>query len=92
MQLPLISSGRLPAHGVNGSAVPDASNNLSYPVLHYLVLCVLHCLFCAVLSCPMLQSNGSIVEIEPLCVLDFYVHEDHQRQGVGRALFEVRWT
>jgi GNAT superfamily N-acetyltransferase len=30
------------------------------------------------------------VEVEPLCVLDFYVHEAYQRQGVGKALFEVR--
>jgi GNAT superfamily N-acetyltransferase len=37
-----------------------------------------------------LQANGAIAEIEPLCVLDFYVHEHCQRQGVGKALFEVR--
>lgn len=37
----------------------------------------------------MLQADGTIAEIEPLCVLDFYVHESCQRQGVGRALFEV---
>lgn len=35
------------------------------------------------------QANGAITEVEPLCVLDFYVHESHQRQGVGKALFEV---
>ena len=28
-----------------------------------------------------------IREIEPLCVLDFYVHEDYQRGGFGKALF-----
>ena len=27
-------------------------------------------------------------EIEPLCVLDFYVHESRQRSGFGRELFE----
>lgn len=27
--------------------------------------------------------------IEPLCVLDFYVHESHQRNGIGLILFEV---
>lgn len=43
-----------------------------------------------VLFCALLQANGAIVEVEPLCVLDFYVHESHQRQGVGKALFEVR--
>lgn len=36
-----------------------------------------------------MQANGAIVEIEPLCVLDFYVYEEYQRQGVGKALFEV---
>lgn len=38
----------------------------------------------------VLQANGVIVEVEPLCVLDFYVHESYQRQGVGKALFEVK--
>jgi GNAT superfamily N-acetyltransferase len=38
----------------------------------------------------LLQANGAIAEIEPLCVLDFYVHEQYQRQGVGKTLFEVR--
>lgn len=27
-------------------------------------------------------------EIEPLCVLDFYVHESEQRHGAGRHIFE----
>ncbi|KAH9496919.1 Alpha-tubulin N-acetyltransferase 1 [Bulinus truncatus] len=27
-------------------------------------------------------------ELEPLCVLDFYVHESRQRMGCGRKLFE----
>lgn len=39
--------------------------------------------------CVWLQANGAIVEVEPLCVLDFYVAEEHQRQGLGKALFEV---
>jgi GNAT superfamily N-acetyltransferase len=47
-------------------------------------------MFCC--SCWLLQANGAIVEVEPLCVLDFYVHESCQRQGVGKALFEVRST
>lgn len=37
----------------------------------------------------MLQASGVIAEIEPLCVLDFYVHESCQRQGVGKSIFEV---
>ena len=28
-------------------------------------------------------------EIEPLCVLDFYVHETCQRRGYGQELFEA---
>ena len=32
-------------------------------------------------------SNGGVFEITPLCVLDFYVNERCQRQGVGHALF-----
>eukprot|EP00741_Cyanophora_paradoxa_P023826 tig00021623_g23014.t1 len=34
--------------------------------------------------------NESLIlkEIEPLCVLDFYVHESCQRTGHGRALFD----
>ena len=30
----------------------------------------------------------STVEIKPLCILDFYVHESVQRGGHGRALYE----
>lgn len=36
-----------------------------------------------------LQESGSLVEMEPVCVLDFYVHEACQRSGVGRRLLEV---
>ncbi|CAD8127652.1 unnamed protein product [Paramecium sonneborni] len=32
--------------------------------------------------------NGVIKEIQPLCVLDFYVHESVQRKGIGKELFE----
>lgn len=32
--------------------------------------------------------NHQYVEMTPLCVLDFYVHEDCQRMGIGRRLFE----
>ncbi|CAI2364828.1 unnamed protein product [Moneuplotes crassus] len=31
---------------------------------------------------------GNMKEIEPLCVLDFYVHENYQREGYGKYLFE----
>jgi len=34
-------------------------------------------------------NEGRYHEIEPLCVLDFYVHESYQRSGVGKMLFEV---
>lgn len=27
-------------------------------------------------------------EVNPLCVLDFYVHESRQRTGCGKRLFE----
>ena len=36
-------------------------------------------------------ETGSFSEVEPICVLDFYVHEDYQRQGLGKHLFEVRF-
>ncbi|EFJ48571.1 hypothetical protein VOLCADRAFT_90683 [Volvox carteri f. nagariensis] len=32
--------------------------------------------------------TADLVEIEPVCVLDFYVHESCQRKGIGKALFE----
>lgn len=35
------------------------------------------------------QVDGSYEKICPMSVLDFYVHENCQRQGVGRILFEV---
>ena len=34
-----------------------------------------------------MQEAGAFHEVQPLCVLDFYVHEVCQRSGVGRALF-----
>lgn len=35
------------------------------------------------------SDNGSIKEIKPLCVLDFYVHESVQRGGHGKILFDL---
>ena len=34
-------------------------------------------------------KQGQLAELSLLCVLDFYVHESHQRHGVGRALFDA---
>jgi len=31
------------------------------------------------------DSSGKIRELNPLCVLDFYVHESVQRGGVGKV-------
>lgn len=33
------------------------------------------------------EASGKCREISPLCVLDFYVHESVQRQGLGKQLF-----
>lgn len=41
-------------------------------------------------ACRLLQEAAAFVEAEPLSVLDFYVHESCQRQGVGKQLFEVK--
>lgn len=30
---------------------------------------------------------GSIKELTPTCVLDFYVHESCQRNGIGKVAF-----
>ena len=38
--------------------------------------------------CLLFGINGGLVEISPLCVLDFYVVEGHQRGGLGRQLFD----
>ena len=35
------------------------------------------------------DPSGVPHEVEPLCVLDFYVHESRQRSGCGRKLFEA---
>ena len=35
------------------------------------------------------DRQGNQHEMEPLCILDFYVHESCQRQGSGKRLFEV---
>ena len=37
-------------------------------------------------------ETGAFCEIEPICILDFYVHEEYQRQGLGKRLFEVTYT
>ena len=34
------------------------------------------------------NRSGSLLEMEPLCVLDFYIHESEQRGGCGRMLFD----
>eukprot|EP00455_Lapot_gusevi_P012221 TRINITY_DN1573_c0_g2_i1.p1 TRINITY_DN1573_c0_g2~~TRINITY_DN1573_c0_g2_i1.p1 ORF type:complete len:217 (+),score=52.63 TRINITY_DN1573_c0_g2_i1:109-759(+) len=34
------------------------------------------------------DDSGGIHEIEPLCVLDFYVHSTQQRSGIGKRLFD----
>ncbi|XP_009881179.1 PREDICTED: alpha-tubulin N-acetyltransferase 1, partial [Charadrius vociferus] len=34
------------------------------------------------------DRNGAHNEAEPLCVLDFYIHESVQRHGYGRQLFQ----
>ncbi|XP_010575845.1 PREDICTED: alpha-tubulin N-acetyltransferase 1, partial [Haliaeetus leucocephalus] len=36
----------------------------------------------------LLDRNGAHNEAEPLCVLDFYIHESLQRHGYGRELFQ----
>ena len=36
----------------------------------------------------LLDHEGTQNEINPLCVLDFYVHESQQRQGCGLRLFK----
>ena len=33
-------------------------------------------------------NTGRTVEMDPLCCLDFYVHESQQRQGMGKRVFE----
>lgn len=36
----------------------------------------------------LFDGFGECFEVEPLCILDFYVSTDFQRQGFGRELFE----
>ncbi|XP_012823288.2 alpha-tubulin N-acetyltransferase 1 isoform X2 [Xenopus tropicalis] len=35
----------------------------------------------------VLDQKGSHIEAEPLCILDFYIHETLQRHGFGKELF-----
>lgn len=37
----------------------------------------------------VLEQEASFREINPVCVLDFYVHESCQRSGFGRLLFDT---
>ena len=34
------------------------------------------------------DHNGGQHEMDPNCILDFYVHESHQRMGCGKKMFE----
>lgn len=34
-------------------------------------------------------DSGKLKEIDPICVLDFYVHESMQRNGIGKEIFEM---
>lgn len=34
------------------------------------------------------DRDGHHYQVQPPCVLDFYVHESHQRKGLGKQLFE----
>ncbi|KAL6749678.1 touch receptor neuron protein Mec-17-domain-containing protein [Haematococcus lacustris] len=34
-------------------------------------------------------ADSNLQEIQPQCVLDFYVHESCQRQGIGKQLFQA---
>uniref|UniRef100_A0A8C3RIF2 Alpha-tubulin N-acetyltransferase 1 n=1 Tax=Chelydra serpentina TaxID=8475 RepID=A0A8C3RIF2_CHESE len=36
----------------------------------------------------LLDRHGAHNEVEPLCVLDFYIHESLQRHGYGQELFQ----
>ncbi|XP_077335091.1 alpha-tubulin N-acetyltransferase 1 [Lithobates pipiens] len=35
----------------------------------------------------VLDHKGSHIEVEPLCILDFYIHESLQRHGFGKEVF-----
>ena len=34
-------------------------------------------------------KEGNMLEVDPLCVLDFYVHYSYQRRGLGKKLFQA---
>uniref|UniRef100_A0A8C0G5C9 Alpha-tubulin N-acetyltransferase 1 n=1 Tax=Chelonoidis abingdonii TaxID=106734 RepID=A0A8C0G5C9_CHEAB len=36
----------------------------------------------------LLDRHGAHNEVEPLCILDFYIHESLQRHGYGKELFQ----
>ena len=38
--------------------------------------------------CNAQDNGGRLHEVEPVCILDFYVHESQQRKGYGKVLFE----
>ena len=33
--------------------------------------------------------SGKCIEMDPVCLLDFYVHESCQRLGIGKKLFDM---
>lgn len=39
-------------------------------------------------SLYVFDRNGHHYQVQPPCILDFYVHESRQRSGLGKRLFE----
>ncbi|KAI9199396.1 touch receptor neuron protein Mec-17-domain-containing protein [Polychytrium aggregatum] len=40
----------------------------------------------------VMDANNRQLQVTPLCVLDFYIHESFQRRGYGKRLFDFMMT
>ncbi|KAG1675107.1 Alpha-tubulin N-acetyltransferase 1 [Nymphon striatum] len=61
---------------------------LSNPVLHNNLGAVIGMLKIGRKHLFLINEAGEQVEMFPLCILDFYIHESQQRQGYGKKMFE----
>ena len=68
---------------------------ISWQNLNYTWSCIVYCfrpcivgiLKVGIKKLFVYDAQGQQHEVDPLCVLDFYVHESKQRQGYGKKLF-----
>ena len=77
----------IPAAFTSASKLRAAADHRLYVLVR--ARCVVGMLKVGVKHLFYWSNTGATSELDPLCVLDFYVHESCQRAGLGRLLFDA---